>query len=1305
MAKREFSLFESLRIEGGLFPGSMLEAIRNGTAKFLAESNYGIPKGLRLRDEIGRAFRIALPLFQEFSALCRRGDRTESDQIANWHEPLFRTILGFSDLESIPVRNIGEREFPIGREAIHGSLPILFIAADTEFDKSEPRFGFEGRRRSPSGLVQEYLNANDETLYGFVCNGKTLRLYRDNHSLTRPAFLEVDLERMFSEELYADFALMYQLLHATRFAPGENGLDSAIIEQWRQESHESGERAVENLRNGVTAAIEELANGFIAHSDNSAMRQKIESGELDIKKGLQLQLLRLVYRIIFLSTAEDRGLLLDPEAPDEIAQRYAAGYSIAILREKARSRQRLDRYTDCWQQLAIVFRGVARGQVELGLPALGGLFDSDQCPDLDSAVIDNRSLLTALHHLSFFKINNTLARINYRDMDSEELGSVYESLLELVPQINFETRPWSFSFAGIGGESRGNARKLSGSYYTPDSLVQELIKSALEPVMKKAIDEHPSNPKEALLSLSVIDPACGSGHFLLAAARRIAGELARLEAAPDQPTEKQYRHALRQVIGRCIYGVDLNPMAVELTHMALWLEALEPGKPLSFLDAHIRCGNALVGVLDPAVVQRGIPDDAFKVLTGDDKSVCATLKKKNKQYRQLLEEKTVATSLFHAAPDETLPQSHLDQMPEETLADIEAKKKAWAEFLQNETRKRVAQKENLYTAAFFVSKTKDTLAAVPTSEDIHTMIAGAQVSRDTVETASTAAEKFHFFHWKLEFPEVFAKGGFDCVLGNPPWERIKLQEEEFFASRSPLIAAATNKAERAKRIAWLSEGVLAKNLYPEQNQLSPVSVAEQKVYGEFCDARREAEAASRFAHIGKNSGGRFPHTGVGDVNLYALFSELVSQIISDKGRSGIIVPSGIATDDSTKAFFAAISQNNQLVSLIDFENREALFKGVHRSYKFCCLTLGRSAETAFSFFLTNTAQLHDARRRFTLTGSDIALLNPNTKTCPVFRSQFDAELTKKIYRAAPAFSILEGKCARNEWGENLSRIFDMGKENDQLLALESQDLPDAYPMYESKYFSIYDHRFACYDKYSEGEVCLLEKKNPEFSIVTEYVMAKDETERRLFARKENSKYLLAYRNITNATNERTVLATILPRCATNYSVRLCVITKKAPKQCMLANINSLILDYVARQKLGGTNLSDYVFRQLPIFPPSKYTDSDLSFITPRVLELTYTAHDLAPFARDLGYDGPPFTFDPDRRALLRAELDAYYAKLYGLTRDELRYILDPADLLGPDYPSETFRVLKDKEMREFGEYRTGRLVLEAWDRLERGELK
>jgi len=568
------------------------------------------------------------------------------------------------------------------------------------------------------------------------------------------------------------------------------------------------------------------------------------------------------------------------------------------------------------------------------------------------------------------------------------------------------------------------------------------------------------------------------------------------------------------------------------------------------------------------------------------------------------------------------------------------------------------------------------------------------------DSAHAAAQAAQTFHWWQAFPQVKAKGGFDVLLGNPPWERIKLQEEEFFATRSPLVAQAQHKAERGRRIALLAEGMLLHTLYPEVEAaqgLVPPNGAEQALYADFLAARRNAEAASLFAH----DAGRYPLTGVGDVNTYALFAETFAQLMADQGRAGFIVPTGIATDDSTKAFFAGLTQAGRLASLYDIENRERLFPAVDSRMKFCLLTLGRAEAAEFVCFATQTHQLADPRRRFTLTPDEFRLINPNTLTCPVFRSERDAALTKKLYRAAPVL-ILEGGRVENLWSVRFhTRFFHMAEDSHHFVNEPSEG---DVPVYEAKMMHLYEHRWATYDSSSDSsrDSLDIEKTSPSYSPKPRYWVKSSEFSQRVSDAGISGNYFISWRWITNATNERTYIATVLPRVAVSNSLPTIFFdgrTTASQVACCLANFSSLTLDYCARQKIGGTNMTLGIVKQLPVFAPSNYCDSDLAFIVPRVLELTYTAHDLKPWAADLGYAGEPFPWNPERRAILRAELDAYYARLYGLTRDELRYILDPADVMGEDYPSETFRVLKNNELREFGEYRTRRLVLEAWDRL------
>ncbi len=802
----------------------------------------------------------------------------------------------------------------------------------------------------------------------------------------------------------------------------------------------------------------------------------------------------------------------------------------------------------------------------------------------------------------------------------------------------------------------------------------------------------------------MIDPACGSGHFLLAAARRLAGELARIRAG-GTPGAVEYRHALRDVVTHCIYGVDRNPMALELARMALWLEAHTPDRALGFLDHHLVCGDSLLGLLDLSVLADGIPDDAFKPLTGDDRELANQLRRLNREGRKVLQRKREGGALSLELGGRTLADAfaRLEQLSDDAVENVEAKRAEFAALRAEAENSPIAVAADLYMAAFLMPKRlgegeralSDAVATerFPTTTALAMPLDGTLgPTHSLVETARRVCREARVLHWPLVFPQVFEKGGFDVVLGNPPWERIKLQEQEFFATRAPEIAQAKNKAARERAIAELAKAA--------------PGTRERALYEEFVNARQQAEATSVFCH----TAARFPLTGVGDVNTYALFAETAYRLIGRTGRAGIVVPTGIATDDSTKAFFGEVVEKRRLVSLYDFENRERIFPAVDSRQKFCLLTLGRAEAADFAFFATRVEHLRDRRRRFRLTAEDFRLINPNTRTCPIFRSEYDAELTKKIYRNVPVL-IDETKPAEegNPWGIQIRQgLFHITNDiRDGVLMDDVDRTPSSAEqmVYEAKMIHQFDHRWATYIRGGESgalrELSWLEKAMPGTGVAARYWARKIDVDARLRVSQWSRQWLIGWRDITNATNERTIIGTVFPRVGVAYTIRVVVSLIDSPLHAafFLGCMNALVLDYIARQNVSGTHISDYVVKQLPIPNPASVHRAILDFIVPRVLELTYTAEDLRPWAEDLGYDGDPFPWDPERRAVLRAELDAYYARLYGLTRDELRYILDPADVMGPDYPSETFRVLKEKEEREFGEYRTKRLVLEAWDRL------
>jgi len=892
-----------------------------------------------------------------------------------------------------------------------------------------------------------------------------------------------------------------------------------------------------------------------------------------------------------------------------------------------------------------------------------------------------------------------------------------------------------------------------------------------------------SDPEAAILDLKICDPACGSGHFLIAAAHRIAHRLAAAVSGESEPPPEALRAALRRVIGRCIYGVDINEMAVELCKVGLWLEALEPGKPLSFLDHHIQCGNSLLGAT-PELMAAGIPDEAFVPIEGDDKTVCSAAKRLNKSERD-----TGQRDLFYAAEapwqrlgDFAGAMKAMDRVSDETLDGYRSKSNRYQEIVNSPAFLFGRLLADLWCAAFVWKKTRD-FPYVITNEVFRSIEAEpGSIPPWLYEEVERLRRQYGFFHWHLAFPEVFAggeaqaagrasggpsgsavaegavaSGGFDVVLGNPPWERIKLQENEWRAERHPGIAEAANAAQRRQMIEALQQ-------------------SDPALWRAFAGDRRKAEGESMLV---RNSG-RFPLCGRGDVNTYTVFTELNRTLINPQGRVGCIVPSGIATDDTTKYFFQDLIEQRSLVSLYDFENRDGIFIGVHRSYKFCLLTLTgagrpnpRGAE--FLFFAHQTADLSDAERRFVLTAEDIALLNPNTRTCPIFRGRRDAELTRHIYRRVPVLIDENDEEKGNPWGISFLRMLDMS--NDSHLFRNREDLERegwqlqgnvfvrgkarCLPLYEAKMIHHYDHRWATYTP--EGDTRDLtpaEKHDPAFAPLPRYWVEEEHVTEALAGRWAKE-WLLGFRDICRSTDERTVIAGVLPKAAVGHKFPL-ILQNNGSVEAQLfltASLSSLCLDYIARQKVGGTSMTFFILKQLPLpLPPTFFypcpwalanhgsgateasdpgsttpaqsivddngaidasaprsmihsrANEDTGgatlgeWLLPRVLELVYTSHDLAPFASDCGYDGPPFPWDEERRFQLRCELDAAFFHLYLGTEQEWReqgtpellgYFPAPRDAVA--YILDTFPIVKRKDEQAYNEYRTRRVILEFFD--------
>ncbi|KKC01158.1 Eco57I restriction-modification methylase domain-containing protein [Mycolicibacter arupensis] len=1297
------STFVGVRIQGGLLPADLLGrlAARTGVDG-LTSKDYHLAAGESVSDAANRVWaylRGAWTAYRE--ALGALPDTDAATALTR--ERFLMVLLDQLGYGRVPTTGkggitLGEHAFPISH--LWGPVPIHLLGRVPLDTRTKGMAGAAGA--SPQSMVQELLNRSDEHLWALLANDTTLRLLRDSTSLVGSAYIEFDLEAIFDGDLFSDFQLLYMLCQQSRLEvrDPEIGPTSCWLERWRQDALETGSRALNLLRDGVVDALLTLGTGFLTHPDNTTLREQLADGTLTVSD-IHEALLRVVYRLLFTFVAEDRGALLDPTADPTARQHYLDYFSTDKLRRISR-RRRGGRYSDRWQALTLVWRGLGdeNGQPELGLPGIGGLYEPGELDFLTTCAVTNDALQSAVRSLSLVREprSQILRVVDYRNLGAEELGSIYEALLEFVPAWDPATKTYQLTV------SAGNQRKDTGTYYTPTSLVESLLDTALDPVLDDA--QKADDPQEALLSITVCDPACGSGHFLVGAARRIAKRLAHIRTGDPEPAPEAVRTAMRDVVGRCIYGVDVNPLAAELAKVSLWMETLDAGMPLAFLDAQIKVGNGLVGAT-PKLLSDGLPDEAFKPIEGDDKKIAATLAKQNKAERK------AQGSLFDidmAAATEKLGEQvqQVVSAPALSLADVHVQQKRWNSYTRSEDYQRQQLAADAWCAAFVWTKTPGAPTA-PTHHTIAALLDGnGELSEASQAEVQRLTAEYRFFHWHLEFPHLFSvtaeagdsvnpatgwAGGFSVVIANPPWEHIELKEQEFFEARDPDVAKAAG-AKRKKLIAEL--------------------IATDRPLGrEYLTEKRRVDGIRHFA---ANSG-RYPLCGRGRIKTDPLFAETGRDLLAAAGRFGMILPTGIATDATTQYFFKDLVVNGSIASLYDFENAKPLFEGVHRSYKFCLLTLvGREArepEADFAFFAHDPTDLQRPNVRFTLSPEEITLLNPNTGTCPVFRSRRDAEITLGIYRRVPVL-IREGDPDGNPWGINFMQgLFNVTSDSGLFHSREELE-GDGWvlrgnvfergkermlPLYEGKMIHHYDHRWATYER--DGtvrDVTLAEKQDPNFVGMTRYWVDEREVDAKLKERWDRE-WLLGWRDICRSTDERTCIGTINGKNASPEGGTLltfCDPPEAAP--LLLADWNSFVFDFVARQKVGGTHLKFFTMRQLPM-PASETLGRKVpwagcrwsDWVIGRVLELVLDNTEMTNLATDFDASLASSPWKVETRALCRAELDAAFFHLYGIERDDVDYIM------------ETFPIVKRKDIAEHGDYRTKKLILEVYDAMAEAE--
>ena len=1198
------------------------------------------------------------------------------------------------------------------------------------------RSGRRGEESAPSTQMLRYLRRIDDLTtgklrWGILTNGARWRLYYAGARSVAEQFFELNLAAVLGiagdgrDAIPADARRHYLRVFWLVFGRHAFLPDGADERTFHERAIDEGRFYQERVAGSLSALVFE--NVFpdlvraLAEADTEAPLPEVRDAALV-----------LLYRLLFVLYAEDRDLLpVRDSRYDDYALREQVRGSIGRRKDQGDVfSATAARY---WSAFDDLCRAIDAGDASIGLPPYnGGLFDRDRTPLLSHVRLGDTVMADVIDALSFERNGPTRRYINYRDLGVQQLGSIYERLLEreVVRQDgSIVVRPNVF------------ARKDSGSYYTPDDLVDLIVRETVGPLADSRMEafaakaeDIPSSqvpedrrmgrlkqldPAEKLLELKVCDPAMGSGHFLVNLvdylADRVIEAMAEAEAlvegylsplveridgirntimdnAEDRgwtfdPAQLDDRHIVRRmVLKRCVYGVDKNPMAVELAKVSLWLHTFTVGAPLSFLDHHLRCGDSLFGTwVDPAI--RRTDEKSSLFLRGP-----------------LARATRAATpmQIIEGLTDAEIAEAHRSADIFAEVSEMTAPLHAFMSLLHAfdwlGIRKREVKAAFLkWLDGVFGDQMDIAQGEQFDSEDVH-----LPVLMDAL--GLVASERF--LNWQVAFPGVWSDweaseltGGFDAVIGNPPWDRMKLQQVEWFASRRREIAMAPRAADRKRMIAEL------------QKAADPLA-------GDFRLASERAAAGARVAR----GSGDYPLLARGDLNLYSLFVERAMTLVKPDGMVGLLVPSGIASDKTAAPFFKSVATEGRLKALYDFENKKVFFPDVHASFKFCVFAASprRLPEAAqCAFYLHAVSEVEDPERCFPLSAADFARVNPNTGTAPIFRSRRDAELTTAIYDRLPVLVDRSSGEAVKAWPVKYSTMFHMTNDSGLFRTRsELQEREGAWPiggnrfdspsgewvpLYVGRMIHQFDHRAASVHMNEENlhnpalsdDVGAERKADPAFVPTPQYWVPGKET-----SLPGNLGWTIAFRDIARATDARTMIAAAIPAVGLGNTLPAIFFEggnhDSAHAVLLLANLGAVALDFVARQKVQSTHLNWYIVEQLPVVPLERYravrfgpkTADDI--VREAVLQLTYTAHDMAPFARDMGHvdEGgevlPPFRWDEDRRLRLRAKLDALYFHLYGVTdRDDIRYIYS------------TFPIVEREEIAAYGAYRSRDLCL-AW---------
>ena len=1209
-----------------------------------------------------------------------------------------------------------------------------------------------GRRRAsrtPHGQMLRYLStaeieSDGRIRWGILTSGDVWRLYYSRARPRATGYFEADLGVALAGNDDDALRVFYLLFRRESFV-----LRDGAVSTFLQSALDEGRRYEEQVAADLSGTVfEKVFPGLVGALSDASSEDLFAVREASLV---------FLYRLLFILYAEDRGLLpVNDPRYDDYGLRTPVREDIASRMERGAVFSTVaSRYYDHLMTLCGL---IDKGDPSIGLPPYnGGLFAADAAPVLGRVRLPDATVAPLIHDLSHVEAEGRRRFVSYRDMSVQQLGSIYERLLEREPVRNedgrIEVRPNSY------------ARKDSGSFFTPQELVDLIVDRTLKPLAderlaafkeksnelrsdSKPISERRADlikldPAEAVLELKVLDPAMGSGHFLVTAVDFLSDQIADLvEEAPSVPDwlEDEYVSPLvgrvesirrdivkraresrwtideslltdqaiirRMVLKRCIYGVDKNPLTVELAKVSLWLHSFTVGAPLSFLDHHLRCGDSLVGLsVTEATAELNRLGGLFasSAIAGAEAATSGM---------QRIEE------MSDADISEVQESASLFRGVEDTTADV----RGLLDFLCGLRWMTSGMKKR--EQATFEYPLVEALGSRP--DDAYVLLARGEMSRSELRgvrseanadsdfariwsDARAIAERERFLHWQVSFPGVWQgwqdaspSGGFDAVIGNPPWDRIKLQEVEWFSSRRPELALAPTAAARRAGIRRLrSDG--------------------DPLVDDFDDAKERADSMGQIVR----GSGHYPLLGGGDINLYSLFVERAMNLVKSDGIVGLLTPSGIYADRTAARFFKSVSTTGRVSSILDFENRKIFFKDVHASFKFCALIYGgperRFDETECAFFMHDTETVGNPERCFPLAPEDFARVNPNTGTAPVFRTRRDTEITRGIYDRHPVLVDRSAGNERKAWSVSYKRMFDMTNDSRLFRTAEQLDSTGFYPiegnrwkrgeelylpLYEGKMVQAFDHRAASVVVNPENlnrpaqplDATLEQHTDMEWLPRPQFWVSEDDSDE-----SHGLSWFVGFKDVTAPTNVRTMIVAVIPESGVGNTLPLLMPEREGVDSyrqnawLWVACLNSFALDYVARQKVQGQHLNWFVVEQLPVIEPGDY-DREFGDTTAReivrdhVLRLTYTAYDMRPFARNLGYEGEPFIWDDEERRHLRARLDALYFHLYGLSREDAGYVM------------ETFPIVRRQDESAFGSYRTRDMVLAYMNALLAGDV-